>query len=352
MRWAGSRECNDETTLNELLGNQGTRSVGRARDEIVKLTLVTTARKLKDLDDELVKKVKAWRHYIAAMRYLRNKRDMCLDSEEREVLNGKLERFTPVERLAGENIRKMLWDFERWVNGAKGEIFQEEKETPEAREQDIEARFERWIERKKEIMPKPSEAKDHQDQESWFILETVSDVEFDFPPIADGKEKIFSHSLRDELGRLMPESDGFVLRSGVLLWGQLHTVFAGSMDPGFQGSAESLPPRVDNGRIPVPIGYRSAARNGVWKVRKTFSNSFSDLVSPKEYSGMGEPNDHFGWIIYHEDVDALEVVERCSRITARSGRAYGNGHTDKVSTSSVPSNSKCCHGVSMFNCIP
>ena len=117
-----------------------------------------------------------------------------------------------------------------------------------------------------------------------------------------------------------------MLSSGILLWGQLHTVFAGSIDAGFQGNAESPPAMLPGGTIMQwPLRYRSAARNGSRKVRKIFRSGYN-------HEGVQKARRQFGWIVYHEDVDASEVVEQCDRITPPSGPFNGNTHIDKVST--------------------
>lgn len=63
----------------------------------------------------------------------------------------------------------------------------------------------------------------------------------------------------------------FTLKSGILLWGQLPTLFAASLTPDFQTDASSTPPMLPGGTIKQYVPkYRSAARNGDWKVRRVF----------------------------------------------------------------------------------
>lgn len=69
--------------------------------------------------------------------------------------------------------------------------------------------------------------------------------------------------------------------------------------------------------------YRSTGRNGKWKVRKAFG-----IPNP---GNEGAPTEHFGWVVFHEDVDPVEVLNRCSRITPFGGLSNWNNHIDKVS---------------------
>ena len=107
--------------------------------EVVLLTLVTTTGRMREMDCEgkprgtAADKVMAWRHYTAALRYLRNTRERCLDVGKYEEPDMKLKEYERLERLCGESIRKSLWDWEHLVDGAEGESLQEEKETPKAK---------------------------------------------------------------------------------------------------------------------------------------------------------------------------------------------------------------------------
>ena len=329
-RWSVGRVFEDETTLKEVWEDEHEED---REDGIVQVTLVTTAGRLKEMDvydtkqGRLIDRIKALRHLRAVLKYLRSKTGGSLSSEQRDLLEENIKQ----EKNMRGNISKLLSDWDRLVYGTAEETGQNAMEIPEAIESDIEARFEHWDEKKKEILHRSTgntEVQKEKSQEQGGTSTQIEDpVNFDIPAIADSPKNIVSKPLRDQAGKLIPESDGFTIHSGTLLWGHLHTVFAGSIDQEFQGNAETIPAMLPGGTImQYPLKYRSAARNGKWKVRKTFSN----LHSP---DGVGEPRNHFGWVVYHEDVDALEVVERCSRITPASGISLGNRHIDKVSTS-------------------
>lgn len=160
-----------------------------------------------------------------------------------------------------------------------------------------------------------------------YLKYTDSNLIFNIPPLPPGEKKITSKPLRDGSGQRRIESSRFNVRSGILLWGQLPSVFAGSISQGFQGNAVTLPPPLSGGTVLQHVfQYRSAARNGRWKIRKVFSNTNSLHVQ----GGSTEPTRHFGWIIYHEDVDPLESVKKCSRITRTGGLSLRNEHVDKV----------------------
>ena len=160
-----------------------------------------------------------------------------------------------------------------------------------------------------------------------YLIYTDENIEYNIPPLPNGGKKISSQPIRDRSSQLHPESSSFELRSGILLWGQLRSVFAGSIDQGFQGNAATLPAPLPGGTILQHVfQYRSAARNGRWKVRKVFSNT----ISMRSQGPGAEPTRHFGWILYHEDVDPLESVKKCSRITTEGGISLRNQHADKV----------------------
>lgn len=148
---------------------------------------------------------------------------------------------------------------------------------------------------------------------------------FQHPSFKDTPETI-GRSMRDESeARLI---DGFTITSGQLLWGQLPTVIDGSRAEGFDRNAEGAPPRGHGGTIiQHRFEYRSAARNGQWKVRRAF-----DSGDGLPGDGRSEPNKHFGWIVYHGEVEnPAELLLRCSRISWNmGGRPLGNKHIDKV----------------------
>ena len=126
-----------------------------------------------------------------------------------------------------------------------------------------------------------------------------SRLTFDFAP---AKERIVTKPIPTDSGQLRLDADGFTLRSGVLLWGQLHTVFAGYLNRDFQNNADSVPSMLPGGTIMQSIlKYRSAARNGKWKVRKAYG-----IPNP---GNEGAPTEHFGWVVFHAAIDPVEVLD-------------------------------------------
>ncbi|KAL8785623.1 MAG: hypothetical protein Q9213_003277 [Squamulea squamosa] len=360
-RYDEGRDFGNETTLREVWEDMHEEDHEDWGSKSVLVTLATTAGRLWEMDDRGTRSVLAakliyWRHYAAGLRYLRNKGETYLSSGKRGELDTKLGEYERLERSTGEEIRKSLWDWYKLVEGVVEQPFQE-RETLEARAQDIESGFRLWMEHKKKLMEQKQEVvheiqkqeqaalevkrqdlykahpglgqgtqqrtRNWRGQESNILPATQESLlKFNFPPSPPGQPQTISLPLRDSLDRPLPESSSFTIKSGILLWGQLHTVFAGSVDPTFQGNAEDQPAMLPGGTIKqYPLRYRSAARNGQWKVRKIFSTKYCE--------GVREAAKHFGWILYHEDVNALEAVERCDRITSPSGLSHGNDHVDK-----------------------
>ena len=319
-------------------------------DNRVYLCLTTTAHTLRDIfelrperGDGMVQSVLTWRRYVGGLRYLRHTKEKGKDApDEKEEDPDKVrEEYETMERTSAETVRRMFFDWDRLVRGVEQpRTVTEPGETVEAREQDIETRFRQYLLQKKELLAKisandstalPDEqtSSNHRVYSGHLIpgLDSVRDVErrleFDFPP---AREKIAVKPLRTKSGNLSPDSNSFTIRSGVLLWGQLHTVFAGSISSTFQQNAQSVPRQLPGGTIKQSeMRYRSAARKGEWKVRKAFD---TPLLGTEE-----QPTAQFGWIIYHEAIDPLAAIDRCSRV----GISNGNTHVDKVSPFLRPS---------------
>lgn len=318
----------------------------------VYLCLVTTAYTLRGIfelrpesGDGMVGNVLRWRHFIGGLRYLKrhnNKekgKDVVTDQKEEEEEDPdkvKRKEYERMERTSAETVRGMFFDWDRLVRGMDQPrtAATEPSETVKAREQDIETRFRQWLLQKKELLAKISANDDstalpdeqtssnHRVYSGHLIpdLDSYRDVEcrleFDFPPAT---EKIAVKPLRTKSGNLAPDSSSFTVRSGVLLWGQLHTVFAGSISSTFQQNAQSVPRQLPGGTIKQSeLKYRSAARKGEWKVRKAFETPL--------WGTEDQPTAQFGWIIYHEAIDSLAAIDRCSRV----GVSNGNTHVDKV----------------------
>lgn len=316
---------------------------------IVDFWLMTTAWRLWEifsLDgrmDRLWLKIVIWRHHVAALRYLRNAMGRDSMEQDRQDLKERMKEYERLERASSKKVRNMFWDWDRLIGGVENmKTTYEDDESMESREQEIETRFGQFLKERKDLVDRLSSQRNEAggknvigiDQQSVSEDQKQSNFErptaeypkpmesrlaFDFPP---AKEKIVTKPLRSDSGQLRLDSDGFTLRSGVLLWGQLHTVFAGSINRDFQRNAEALPSMLPDGTIMQSIlKYRSAARNGKWKVRKAFGIPYP--------GNQGPPTEHFGWVVFHEDFDPVEVLNRCSRITAGGGISNRNRHVDK-----------------------
>ena len=351
----------DDTTLEEAWDAEDPvyRKAGKVR-----LVLQTTAGRVSEIHvgsrmmSGLPSEIVSWRHYISVLRCLVVKLDLSLGGGRWRELSEVIRELQESKSLSEQKMRKMLQDWERLVDHFDPvDINPRDKEENEASEQDFEGQFEQWNRQTQRILIKAvNEYRRKHDtsykvtdlesrrapaliQSEYMVPATLnedrrnesqqtefrglkSNLESELLPIFDGKEKTIGHSLPNDIDPIDKESDGFVISSGILLWGQLPTVLAGSLDQGFQGNAESVPEMLPGGTIMrYPLKYRSAARVGNWKVRKAFS---------QPHNSAGGPTRHFGWVLYHEDVDPVETLERCSRVTGTGGISNGNQHVDKV----------------------
>lgn len=135
--------------------------------------------------------------------------------------------------------------------------------------------------------------------------------------------EIQAHSMRSADGKLIADRSVFTVSSGSLLWGQILCLYYAMSHPGFTENADHAPPELEGGTIVRHrFTYRSAARNGRWKVRRYSMRARSDPDAPGR---------HVGWILYHEDVDPMDTL---ARVRALDGTGPGavsnrNRHTDK-----------------------
>lgn len=210
------------------------------------LHLVTTAFRLREIfrldggQDRMVTKMLLWRHHVASLRYLRNAKDRDPEEQKRQDLEGKIEEYERLEKASSNEVRSLFSDWDRLICGVeKKRTRNGDNESMETRKREIEARFTQFWQEKKHLMEKLSSQQNEAgggneseiDPKSATNDPKQSDLEtptagysksmksrmtFDFAPT---KEEVVTKPLRSD-------SDGFTLRSGVLLWGQLHTVFA------------------------------------------------------------------------------------------------------------------------------
>lgn len=339
--------------------------------EILYLILLTTAGRLRDIidlgewgsspgGDGIFHLLLDWRHYVGALSYLQRKKSHCASPKEVEALDAEAARCLAMEQSKAQKLRRMFMEWDEFINGVPSSpVRQSTNESKEAREQDIERRFEAWlIEKKSRVAEGVAKFKERKALEttrtiragvaetkptlvqvierencqgqsdtsesssSASLLPTDRHLAADLPKNSEG---VFSRSMRIESGELEPDLGSFMLRSGVLLWGHIHTVFAGHISTVFQGNADTLSDLSQGGTIlQRALRYRSAARIGSWNVRKTFSIPYPGTE--------GDPTEHFGWIVFHEDVRPMEILDRCSRIVpGPSAISNLNDHVDRVS---------------------
>lgn len=139
---------------------------------------------------------------------------------------------------------------------------------------------------------------------------------------------IQAHSMRSPDGNLVADRSVFTVSSGSLLWGQILCHYYAMSHPGYTENADHVPPKLEGGTIHQHLfTYRSAARNGQWKVRQYSMRGTVGDADPDA------PGWHVGWILYHEDTDPAEALERVRALDGTGPGAVSNGnrHTDKVS---------------------
>ncbi|MCJ1464545.1 hypothetical protein MMC07_003158 [Pseudocyphellaria aurata] len=342
--WGEGRE-RETVTLDDVWVAEGD---GHEEGRVF-VAMVTTAFRLQEIFqleerlDGLVSKVTSWRHHVAALRYLRNARDKTPEGQKKQDVDEKIKEYEDRERRSSNEVRSMFGDWDQLTGGVeRTKSRYADDQSWEAREQEIEARFGQFWKEKKDFLDRSSwkqkkadgmndsvinQPSGTQDQDrsqlGRYIAKMPKPMESRFAfSFVEAKEKIVTETLRSDSGQLSLDSDGFTLRSGVLLWGQLHTVFAGSLQREFQNNTATIPDMLPDGTIMQYIyKYRSAARNGKWKVRKAFG-----MPNP---GNEGAPTEHFGWVVFHEDVHPVEVLNRCSRITSFGGISNRNTHIDK-----------------------
>ncbi|KAJ6045256.1 hypothetical protein N7460_006611 [Penicillium canescens] len=261
-----------------------------------------------DSQHSLVSAMKGWRHHANALKYLRGKQNSVQgDEEERAVLESKTQEQETLAQRWGQSATKKMSDWYRLVSGHEAEP---------AEEKDIESRFRKWIDDKIEVQERYREKK-------------RAEAEDQSHDSAFSPNRVVCRSLRDEgSGHISADYGSFNLRSGVLLWGQLPTIFSGSRSEQFQRNAESVPDTLPGGTIKQSVhSYRAAARKGRWTVRR----AFTDDAAGNSRDGLdGKPTRHLGWVVSHEDVDPLEVLTRCSSLNPGTGRVHGYDQIDKV----------------------
>jgi hypothetical protein len=81
-------------------------------------------------------------------------------------------------------------------------------------------------------------------------------------------QKIETHKFRGPDKKLLPDRASFTVTSGSLLWGQMIPLYTTLSNPNFTENADHMPPALEGGTIlQHRYSYRSAARNGRWRIR-------------------------------------------------------------------------------------
>ena len=143
--------------------------------------------------------------------------------------------------------------------------------------------------------------------------------------------EIQAHSMRHTDGTLLSDQSAsrFTISSGSLLWGQMICLYSTMSHSDFTQNADAIPPELEGGTIlQHRFSYRSAARNGQWKVRPYNERARIGRFLP-DPDGPEYPA---GWILHHEDVDPGKVLERVRALDGSGPWAVSNRnlHTDKV----------------------
>ncbi|KAF2489695.1 hypothetical protein BU16DRAFT_544074 [Lophium mytilinum] len=304
---------------------------GEKTPDLVRIVLVTTAGLIGEMEERREERgvlpwMKRWRYEGNCVKSLRSKVGRSKPSEEAQY-QGKLTEHETEWKNIGDMILKRFREWETLIFEA-GERHADEVGLSEL-EATVERAFERWEQWRRE-----------KDGESTTLTgETPPGVNVEnkgkYPSLGQ-KYRLFNHlnasqrniviskPLRNSQGLLDSRFSSFTIHSGLLRWGQLQTVVAGSTAKKLTRTTVSKQdPKARGGTIiQREYSYRAAARKGEWKVRQAFSNRDN-----RSGGGSGRPKEHFGWVMYHEDIDPLETVVRCSRLNPSEG--FHEAHVDE-----------------------
>lgn len=140
-------------------------------------------------------------------------------------------------------------------------------------------------------------------------------------------DRVATLRLREADGTLMNNISDFTVNTGILLWGQMLSIYYGSLQNNFTNDAASAPKSAHEHLYT----YKAAARNGGWKVRRYYSNrNWRSYHEGREYHKDGPPNVHSGWVVCHEDADPLDIIRRVRAIVPRGATLYGNRDPEKI----------------------
>ena len=332
------REKEDDDVVDEHMSRaepvEESTAHGSAEEAVGKIHLVvaTTAGYLAEIDTALPWDFRLWRRYAVSLNYLVRKKGTNFDdpSEADAELDNEIAGFESLEREGGEELRRKLAEWEELVCGIAGADGTEIGSRGE-READIEARMQKWSHTKRESaaaaaaaaadsITSPTTEPEGEvirafDQDTWEPPDPEEDLLFPAIPPASAARIVAIPLPTDHDAGAEPYRDAsFTVRSGAVLWGQLHTVFAGSASASFDGKVP--PPALSGGTILQHVlNYRAAARNGRWRVRRAYSNTGMQ-------DNYADPIQHFGYVAHHESIDPMEVLWRCAGKDWGPRRAY------------------------------
>ncbi|CAO3649877.1 unnamed protein product [Cunninghamella echinulata] len=107
----------------------------------------------------------------------------------------------------------------------------------------------------------------------------------------------------------------FECKSGILLWGHLHTILEGYLGNEYD-SPLNLPEELKGGTIVQRCyNYRVKAKQGIWKTSFIYSRH-----------DINHEFNNTGFIVYYEneDIDPIDITRRCSKV----GVSMENTHSD------------------------
>ena len=288
-----------------------------------------------------------WRHFDGVLNCLELRSEEVLEVARPAAFTEKTTEYEASEVSRAHGLISMFAAWASLINGGQGYRDVDFAAPREQRRQLMEKAFHDWLLESKEVIDVASAAYLAQKQHARDTIvlstteEVIADVEassntsegsdalhvplesrltFDYPP----PDPSFSSRPLQRLSNSSSPHGHFTISSGILLWGQLHTVFAGSINTEFDTNAATSPPSLEGGTIRQHVmRYRAAARNGSWKIRRALS-----VPHP---GNDNEATKHFGWVVCHADIDAKQLLDRCSRISPGSTAiSNGNDHVDQV----------------------
>ena len=274
----------------------------------IHLLVCTTAGHLAELDGTILTNFLSWKRSAVRLSYLQK--------QDRDIPeNSEMQQSKFLERQHREDLWRKLDEWDELISGVEApEPVAEEKENRQEKEADIYVRMEKWNKMRKEKVETVADTEAEPvvvvhgfDDDSWEPPDPEEALLFPGISPADSASIVAVAIPRGDQGSDPPgptDQSSFTVRSGVLLWGHLQTVFHGSNSQSFDSIVP--PPALKGGTIVERIlNYRAAARNGQWRVRKAYSNTGAE----DEYA---EPKRHFGHVVHHESVDPMEVLWWCA----------------------------------------